>query len=81
MPRKERQPVKTETPRFLDPHRAEIEESEAAARRSPPKPTPVNMPILCCECGTEYHRATWDATVAAFRAHEGPCHAKRASRR
>jgi hypothetical protein len=79
MPRKERQPAKTETPRFLDPHRVEIEE-DASARRGPVKP-PANTPILCCECGTEYRRATWDATVAAFRAHAGPCHATRASRR
>jgi hypothetical protein len=79
MPRKER-PAQTETPRFLDPHRAEIEEADASARRGPAKP-PANSPILCCECGMEYHRATRDATVAAFRAHEEPCRAKRASRR
>jgi len=77
MPRKDRQPAKTETPRFLDPHRAEIEE-DASARRGPVKP-PANSPILCCECGREYLYTTWEGTVAAFRAHEDACQARRAA--
>jgi hypothetical protein len=57
--------------RLVDPHR--IVEDETARRGT----TAPNTPILCCECGSEYLRATWEGTVAAFRAHEGACRKRR----
>jgi hypothetical protein len=47
----------------------------------PEKKVELNRPILCCECGSEFERATRDLSVIAFQVHEPVCQRRDAAQR